>query len=84
MFIPEPRAEHMEGGGKGVQTGVEEQFTVRQAAAQLHCTDKTIYKYIREGRLKAKKGVRPILISSSSLQSFLDSLDQEDDDDEAS
>jgi excisionase family DNA binding protein len=58
---------------------VEEQFTVRQVAEQLHCTEKTVYSYIKKGLLKAKTGVRPYLISASSLQAFLDSLDQEED-----
>jgi excisionase family DNA binding protein len=69
----------MEGGGKGVKVVVEEQFTVHQVAERLHCTDKTVYKYIREGTLKAKTGVRPYLISASSLQSFLDSVDDQED-----
>ena len=59
-------------------TVVEQQFTVRQVAEKLHCTEKTVYKYIREGLLKAKTGVRPYLISASALQTFLDSLDQEE------
>lgn len=67
-----------------MRTEVEEQFTVRQVASQLHCTDKTVYRYIKDGLLRAKTGVRPYLISATSLQAFLDSLDQEDDAGEAS
>ena len=59
-------------------TQVEEHFTVHQVAEQLHCTEKTVYKYIKHGMLKAKTGVRPYLISASNLQAFLDSLDQEE------
>lgn len=57
---------------------MEDHFTCQQAADKLHCSEQTVWRYIRAGRLKAKTGKKPYLISESALQAFLDSIGQED------
>lgn len=52
----------------------ERHYTVREVAQHLHCTEKTVRRYIKEGSLSAKTSVRPNLVSASDLQRFLDSL----------
>jgi len=47
-------------------------FTVREAAEELRCSPRTIYRYIEAGLLEAKQGPVQMLVPRTSLQDFVD------------
>lgn len=46
-------------------------YTVAEAAEALKVTPQTIRKYIKEGKLEAKRIGRPLLITENNLKRFL-------------
>ncbi|MDQ3422005.1 MAG: helix-turn-helix domain-containing protein [Actinomycetota bacterium] len=53
-------------------TAPERVFRVRDAAAHLDCDPDTIYKEIREGRLRAIRVGRLLRVPESALAAFID------------
>lgn len=49
-------------------------YTVREAAAEVKCSDRTLYRYIEAGVIEAKQGPTQKLIPRDSLQAFIDSF----------
>lgn len=55
-------------------TGDHAFYTVKEAAYEIRCSARTIYRYISEGSLEAKQGPTAMLIPRESLQAFMDSF----------
>ena len=53
----------------------ERLYTVKEAAAVLRCSGRTIYREIERGRLEAKQGMGKTLITASALHTFIVLLD---------
>lgn len=49
-------------------------YTVKEAAVEVKCSERTIYRYIDGGVLEAKQGPTQKLIPRDSLQTFIDSF----------
>lgn len=61
-------------GGESRPEAMEKLYTVREAADLIGCHPKTIFRFIREGRLTAVKiGPKSTRISYISLKYFLES-----------
>jgi excisionase family DNA binding protein len=46
-------------------------YTIPEAAEALHVTPQTIRAWIKQGKLKARRVGRPILITEKNLKDFL-------------
>lgn len=49
-------------------------YTVKEAAAIVKCSERTMYRYIEAGIIEAKQGPTQKLIPRDSLQAFIDSF----------
>jgi excisionase family DNA binding protein len=49
-------------------------YTVKEAAEEVRCSPRTIYRYINDGVIEAKHGPTAMLIPRESLQAFMDSF----------
>ena len=47
-------------------------YTVEQIAELLNVTKQTIYMYIRQGKLKAKKVGKQYIVTENNLRAFLE------------
>ncbi len=56
---------------EGVQLEMEKLYTTEEVANYLGLTRRTIYTYIEQGKLRAKKVGREYRITQSSLDAFL-------------
>jgi excisionase family DNA binding protein len=63
------------GGVRTVQLPDDRPFyTVTEAAEVVRCSERTIYRYIRDGTIDAKQGPTQKLIARDSLQGFIDTF----------
>lgn len=53
-----------------------ELYTIEECSEILKVTKRTIYKYIKEGSLRASKVGRDWRITDAALRAFLESLEQ--------
>lgn len=53
-----------------------EVYTIEECSEILKVTKRTIYKYIKEGSLRASKVGRDWRITDAALRAFLESLEQ--------
>lgn len=61
-------------GGTSRPETIEKLYTIQEAAEILGCHPKSVFRYIREGRLVATKiSTRGTRISKSALESFISS-----------
>lgn len=49
-------------------------YTVAEAAGVVKCSERTIYRYIKDGVIEAKQGPTQKLIARDSLQGFIDTF----------
>lgn len=59
---------------KEIQSPVRLLFTVAEAAAMLSVSEKTVYRLIRRGYLKAPTQLRHKKITAASIKAFADAL----------
>jgi excisionase family DNA binding protein len=55
-------------------TGDRAFYTVKEAAEEVRCSVRTMYKYTADGTIAAKKGPTGRLIPRDALQAFMDSF----------
>lgn len=49
-------------------------YSVKEAAAVVKCSERTLYRYISDGTIDAKQGPTQKLITRESLQGFIDTF----------
>lgn len=55
-----------------------EVFTIEECAEILKVTKRTIYKYVKEGTLRASKVGRDWRVTDTAIRAFLESLEQKE------
>jgi len=66
-----------QGAGQSPPFAPERLYTVEEAAEYLHIGDRTVYKFIAEGRLIASWVGRSHLITQSNLVAFVKGAEQD-------
>ena len=56
---------------------VEKLYSLQEAADYLHVTTRTVRNWIKDGRLRAFKIGRRLIIKESTLQAFVDALESQ-------
>jgi excisionase family DNA binding protein len=49
-------------------------YTVKQAADEVQCSERTMYRYVSDGVIEARQGPTQMLIPAASLRAFIDSF----------
>lgn len=49
-------------------------YTIKEAAAEVKCSERTMYRYIRAGVIEAKQGPTQKLIPAEALHQFIASF----------